>query len=71
VSGVENWPSIRSRRVRVVVSGHCPVCDGKRLMRLVLAGGLTVGAIPCWHCAVPSGAEVPLFPTPTRIDRSA
>jgi hypothetical protein len=66
---VENWASIRGRRVRVVAELSCPVCDGSRVMGLVAVANLTIPT-PCWHCSL-GEASIPLFPQNLNTSRSA
>lgn len=48
---VENWASIRGRRVRVAAELNCPVCEGDLVVGLVAVAGFAVPT-PCPHCAV-------------------
>lgn len=66
---VQNWPSIRARRIRVVTELTCPVCADTRVMGLVAAAGLVIQT-PCWHCRL-GAASVPLFPQNLEKTRSA
>jgi hypothetical protein len=63
---VQNWPSIRARRVRVVAELHCEVCDDSRVMGLVAVGAFTIPT-PCWHCEL----GIPLYPQNLKKTRSA
>lgn len=66
---VQNWPSIRATRLRVVAESVCPVCDNARVMGLVAIADLTI-TTPCWHCSL--GADsIPLFPQNLDTSRSA
>jgi len=66
---VENWASIRGRRVRVVAELNCPVCEDSKVMGLVAVAHLTIPT-PCWHCSL-GAASIPLFPQNLDTTRSA
>lgn len=64
---VQNWPSIRAKRLRVVAENSCPVCEGDRVVGLVAVADLAIPT-PCWHCQLGEDS-IPLFPQ-NNIDTS-
>lgn len=66
---VENWASIRGRRVRIVAELHCPVCEGDRVVGLVAVAGFAVPT-PCPHCAV-GELGIPIRPQHLNQNRTA